>query len=129
MQVINHTKGVVLADSAEVADTWCSRLRGLMGRKLLPGGCCLVIHPCNSMHTCFMRFNIDVLFVSREGRVVRLLENMPPFRFSPIVRGGRYVIELPAGLISSSGTCIDDTVFFGNYAGNALFVVETIKRG
>ncbi len=110
MNVTNHTKGLVLANMAEVAGTWPSRLRGLLFRDSLPEGRCLILDPCNSVHTCFMKFHIDVIFVSQAGTVIHLIENMPPFRFSSIVRGSRYVIELPAHTIEFTGTSLNDRV-------------------
>lgn len=97
-----------MADRVQVARTWRSRLKGLLFKSCLPENHCLVLQPCNSIHTCFMRFNIDVLFVNGAGTVVYLWENMPPFRFSPVVREARFVIELPAHTISSTGTCLND---------------------
>lgn len=108
--IMNHTKNVVLAAETEIAATWFRRMRGLMFRDVLPESCCLVIIPCNSIHTCFMRFNIDVLFADKTGTVVYLLENMPPFRFSPVVRGARYVVELPAHTIARTGTSLLDRI-------------------
>ncbi len=110
MTVMNHTKNAVLADQAEIASTWFGRLRGLMFRAGLPDRNCLVIIPCNAIHTCFMKFNIDVLFADETGTVVYLLENMPPFRFSPIVRGAKYVVELPAHTVAHTGTSLRDRI-------------------
>ena len=108
MRIINRTKAAVLADNVEVAETWVTRLCGLMFRDRLQEKHCLILKPCNSIHTCFMRFNIDVLFVGDEGEILYLLENMPPFRFSPIVRKARFIIELPAHTISLTGTSLGD---------------------
>ncbi len=108
MKVVNQTRGMVLADRVQTAKTWRSRLRGLLLRDCLPEGHCLVLEPCNSVHTCFMKFNIDVLFVDSRGTVVYLLANLPPFRFSPVVRNAEYVIELPADTIRSTGTAVND---------------------
>ena len=110
MPVINYTRGIRIADRAEMAGTWLSRLRGLMFRQGLPAGKCLVLSPCNSVHTCFMKFSIDVLFISRVGKVVHMLEDVPPFRFSPVVWEARSVIELPAQTIRFTGTSLNDLV-------------------
>lgn len=110
MPVINYTRGVRLADNAEIAGSWFSRLKGLMFREELPAGQSLVLSPCNSIHTCFMKFNIDVLFLNKTGKVIYMLQDIPPFRFSPLVRGAGLVIELPARTISSTGTSLEDLV-------------------
>ena len=107
-QVINCTRNVILADRVEVAGTWLRRLKGLLGRNGLPGGHCLIIVPCKSVHTHFMKFNIDVLFADSSGRVVHMIENMPPFRFGPVVKNAFIVVELPAQTIADTGTSLSD---------------------
>lgn len=84
---------------AAVADTALRRLRGLLGRDALAEGDGLMIDPCSSIHTCFMRFPIDVLFIDRDGRVVRAVERLVPFRFVSGGRGARRTVELPSGTI------------------------------
>jgi len=82
-----------------------------MFRSNLPTGTGLVIDPCSSIHTFWMRFPIDVLYVDREGMVLRADRAMRPWRFGPLfVRHGRYVIELPAGTIEQSQTTQGDRV-------------------
>ncbi len=122
---MNRTRGIVVADTVEIAGTWLKRLQGLLFKDRLPEKHCLILNPCNSVHTCFMRFNIDVLFIGNAGEVVYLLENMPSFRFSPIIRKARFVLELPAHTISSTGTSLGDRMsFFGIFAGNSSRYVE-----
>jgi uncharacterized membrane protein (UPF0127 family) len=100
----------MLADQGELARSFWSRGRGLMGRRALPQGYALVIYPEWSIHTFFMRIPIDVLFVGRDHRVVGLREAMPPnLPFAGVSpRRGHYVIELPAGVISATATQIGD---------------------
>lgn len=108
MQVINLTRNVVLADRVEVAKTWLSRLQGLLLRPGLAWKQGLILIPCNSVHTCFMKFNIDILFVDEQGKIVHLIEDVAPFKFLPVVRQARYVIELPANTVNLSGTAVND---------------------
>ena len=89
--------GTVIADHVEVADTIWSRFMGLMFRRELPTGHGLAIRPCNSIHMFFMRFALDVVFVDGEGRVLRILDSIRPWRASSLVRGAKAAIELPAG--------------------------------
>ena len=110
LRILNQTRDRLLADQGELADSFLSRGRGLMGREILPRGYALVIFPEWSIHTFFMRVAIDVLFVSRDHRVVGLREAMPPNRpFAGVAPWrGRYVIEMPAGVIGATGTAVGD---------------------
>jgi uncharacterized membrane protein (UPF0127 family) len=72
-------------------------------------GQAMVIDPCTSIHMFFMRIPLDVLYVDREDRVVRVQEHIRPWRVGPLyTRGARYVIELPSGAIAASGTQVGD---------------------
>ena len=112
-RVQNVTRGVVVARDAEIADTLWTRFRGLMARspESFPPGSGLLIDPCSSIHMFFMRFPIDVLYLNREDRVVRVQPNIKPWRVGPLrTRGARYVIELPAGTIERTGTRVGDVI-------------------
>ncbi|MDQ6846267.1 MAG: DUF192 domain-containing protein [Candidatus Dormibacteraeota bacterium] len=95
--------GTVVAERVEMADTLWSRFMGLMFRNELPAGHGLAIRPCNSIHMFFMRFALDVVFVDGDGRVVRVLDSIRPWRASSLVRGAKAAIELPAGTAARSG--------------------------
>lgn len=104
MHLVNLTNGTVLADHIEVASNFKKRLKGLIGRLGLNQGEAFILLPCNSIHTCFMNFSIDVLFVDKEAVVLQSLENMRPFRFSPVISRSYMVVELPSGHIAATGT-------------------------
>ena len=110
IQILNQTRGQVLASQGELARSFAARGRGLMGRTSLPAGYALIIYPEWSIHTFFMRVPIDVLFVDRADRVVGLRRAMPPSRpFAGVAPWrGRYVVEMPAGVIDATGTAIGD---------------------
>jgi uncharacterized membrane protein (UPF0127 family) len=88
-----------------------SRRRGLLGRDTFPPGAAVVIAPCQAIHTFFMRFPIDVLFVSREGRVVKVRHALAAGRISGALRAYA-VIELPAGTVGQVTTNPGDLVGF-----------------
>lgn len=90
---------IVLAEQVEQAFSLMKRMKGLMGRPFLPVGAGLLLKPCPQIHTCFMRFAIDVLFLDKQGKVVHIIENMPPWRFSPIVARAAQTLELPSGVL------------------------------
>jgi hypothetical protein len=104
--IVNQTQGSVLAERCELAHTFWKRFLGLMGRTPLDPGTGLIIYPEWSIHTFFMRFPIDVLFLDRHDTIVGLREAMPPNRPFAGVRGARYVIELPPGQIAATQTQI-----------------------
>ena len=84
-----------------------SRRKGLLGRDSLESGVALVIAPTNAIHTWFMRFPIDVAFITRDGRIVKAAHRLPAWRMSMALRGYA-VIELPAGALASSDTVVGD---------------------
>ena len=112
MRIINETRGTTLADQAEVARSFWKRLVGLMGRRELPSGAALIIEPNTSVHTFWMRFPIDVIFVDRQNVVVGLRAAMPPNRPYAGARRAYRTIELPAGVIAQTGTQRDDHLRF-----------------
>ncbi len=95
-----------------VAPTFWAKGRGLLGRGSLPPGEGLFIAPCNSIHSFFMQFRFDAVFVDREWRVVHLIKGMPAFRVSRIVRRAHGVVELPEGMIEATGTGLGDDLSF-----------------
>lgn len=103
VSVLNRTRGRLLGDAIERADTSKARRVGLLKRSGLGKGEGLWILPCEGIHTFFMRFDIDVLFLDKHKRVVKTVERMRPWRMSLRLRG-RSVLELPAGVIAETGT-------------------------
>ncbi len=112
MAIVNVTRSTTLPRHADVADSFWSRGKGLIGR----GGALedhgLVICPCNAIHTCFLSFPIDVLYLDRQSRVLRILPALQPWRIGPIVWRGKTVIELPAGTAAQTGTMIGDIITY-----------------
>jgi uncharacterized protein len=84
---------------AKVADRPLARMIGLLGRSRLEPGDGLVIAPCHTIHTWFMRFPIDVLFVDEHNVVVGAIESLAPFRFASGRPRARTTIELPSGTL------------------------------
>jgi uncharacterized membrane protein (UPF0127 family) len=110
--IMNLTRGTTIAERAELARTFAARGQGLMGRASFTLGEGLVIDPEWSIHMFFMRFPIDVLFVSRENLVVGLRRALPPWApFAGVAPWrGRYVVELPVGAIDASHTELGDLI-------------------
>lgn len=89
--------GLVIADKAEKAVTFKTRLLGLIPRRSLAPGEALWLEPCTGIHTCFMSFAIDAVFLDRDLRVLRVERDMRPWRLSAFEDGARGVLELPSG--------------------------------
>ena len=111
-RAINQTRNITLAEHVESAHSLWKRMKGLLGIKELPSGHGIWIHPCRSIHTFFMHFSIDALFISKSGHVVKIFENFPPFRVTPIILEAFGVLELPAGEIQKYMTKPGDHLVF-----------------
>lgn len=93
---VRDASGASICERCHVADTPLRRMRGLLGRRDLPAGEGVLLRPAGSIHTFFMRFPVDVVFLDRDGRVLRVVESLPPWR-AAAVRGARAALELRAG--------------------------------
>jgi uncharacterized protein len=93
---LRRENGDVVVDQCVVADSPVSRLKGLLGRSELRPGEGLLLRPASAIHTCFMRFPIDAVFLDGTLRVLRISDQLHPWRAASR-RGARAVLELPAG--------------------------------
>jgi uncharacterized membrane protein (UPF0127 family) len=94
--------GTVVCEHCLLAESMFTRLRGLLGRKGLAEGEGLLLRPASSIHTAFMRFAIDAVFIDRENRIVKVAAELRPWRMAAC-RGSRAVLELPAGEAARRG--------------------------
>ena len=101
MKIYNSTQNNLIADEVKVAKTFIKKTFGLILRNDISEADGLIIKPCNSIHTFFMRFPIDVLFVDRKNKIIALHENVKPWRILPIHFNSSYVIEIKSGQISA----------------------------
>ena len=97
-RLVNKITGKVLATRLTIADTFWSRLVGLQFRRALEAGDALLLVPCNSVHTCFVRFPLDVIFLDRNGSILAIRRNLRPWRMALGPRKGHAVIEFVAGV-------------------------------
>jgi uncharacterized protein len=109
-RVTNETRAAELAARSRAATTVFTRFMGLMGRESLLDGEGLIIRPCNSIHSFFMRFPFDAVFVDGDDRAVHLVHEMRGRRGTRLVRGAKYVVELPAGTLGRTETQLGDRI-------------------
>lgn len=87
----------ILSDNILVADNPVTRVIGLMFKKKLVGADGLLLEPCNSIHTFFMRYSLDIVYLSKTNQVVKIIRNLKPWRMTWIYFQARKTLELPAG--------------------------------
>ncbi len=87
----------ILATNIIIADTAWSRLMGFMFKTIPQDYDGLLIDPCRSIHTFFMRFSLDVVFLSNKGLVVKIIRDLKPWRLTWIYLKADQVLELPTG--------------------------------
>ncbi|MDD3012330.1 MAG: DUF192 domain-containing protein [Candidatus Gastranaerophilales bacterium] len=112
MKVINTSNQKIVANKVKVANNTISRFIGLLNRSNLNEGEGLQIIPCNSIHSFFMRFNFDAIFLDKSNKVKFLMKNMTPCKVSPLVFTAHSVLELPAETIERFEINIDDALEF-----------------
>ncbi len=107
-RILNVSKGTTLAEQAQVARSYWSRLIGLTGRRALDEGEGLLLSPCSSVQCFLMRFPIDVIFIDQEAQVVKVVPSLRPLRVSLGGRGAWAALEVPVGTAARSGTVAGD---------------------
>lgn len=105
--VLNLTKERVVCERGFVANRALPRMRGLLGRSHLPEGEGLLLEPAYAIHTAFMRFPIDVVFLDSHMRVMKVVDSLPPWRTAGAHQAFS-VLELSAGAASRRGVAVGD---------------------
>jgi uncharacterized protein len=106
-RIVLSDRSITVCERCVVADRMRSRMKGLLGRRQLPPGEGILITPAPSIHTFFMRFPIDVVFLGRDLEVIDLVYSLGPWRTASR-RGARAVLELAAGQAADRGVRIGD---------------------
>jgi len=111
MKAVLVSDGKELAADVTIALSLPARMRGLLGRSSLSAGEGLLIRPCKGIHTFFMKFPIDVVFLDRDNRILALNHSLPPYRITRIYPRAVSVLELPAGTLGKSVAVGDKMIF------------------
>ena len=111
--VRNTTRGTIVATRAKLASSYVDRFFGLMGRKGVPEGGGILLTKSSSIHSWFMRFRFDAIYLDSDGRVVKVVHAMRPWWFSFGGKGAKDTLELAAGAAAASATEAGDQLEFG----------------
>jgi uncharacterized protein len=108
--LVNQRTDEALAERVELAVTRADRRKGLLGRDAFEASSALIIAPCFSIHTMFMRFDIDAVFVDDDGRAVKVIRKLVPWRIAadPTAHA---VVEMPAGSLDQMDVAIGDRLY------------------
>ena len=106
---LSQRDGRVVCERCLVAARPLRRMRGLLGRRDLPRGEGILLRPAASIHTFFMRFPIDAVFLDRDDVVVGIERQVHPWRVAAR-KGARAVLELPAGESERRGLAVGDAL-------------------
>ena len=112
MKAHNASNTKELSRNVDVADKLFKRMKGLLGKRDMEEGDALWIKQCNSIHTFFMRFPIDVIFLDKNNKVIAIRENLQPNRLTRLYSRAVSVLELPAGTIEATATVVGDRIEF-----------------
>jgi uncharacterized membrane protein (UPF0127 family) len=128
MRIANRTRNTLLGTRVMRAASFFSRLRGFIGRpEPMPGEGILLVG-CNAIHTWWMSFALDVLFLDERGRVLDLVRSLPPRRGMTRARGASYVLEVPVGTIDSSQTEVGDELSWSDSLPYNISILSSQER-
>lgn len=112
MAIFNLNTGRILAWDVREARSFGKRLNGLMFTSRFPSGCALHLTPCHSIHTFFMKFPIDVVYLDMKREIVGIEHRLPPGTMGKRFKHAVSVIELPAGVVEQTETKVGQAVSF-----------------
>lgn len=115
-RVLNQTRGNVVCEQTEIAGNPFTRMRGLLGRAGMAQSSGMLFRGESSIHSAFMRFEFDAVFMDRELRVVKLAERIKPWRALG-AKGASNILELGGGEISRLGIAVGDQLAVADEAG------------
>lgn len=112
--LMSKTKNQELVKNLEIASKMFSRMKGLLGTQSLPENSALWIHQCNSIHTFFMNYAIDCVFLDKNMKVVSLVDEVGPWRITLPKWTADSVVELPAGQIKKLKIELGEELYVGH---------------
>jgi uncharacterized protein len=119
LSLVNQRTDEALASHVEVAVTRSARRKGLLGRDGLGTSSALILAPCAAIHTMFMRFDIDAVFVDDDGRAVKVVRNLVPWRIAATA-SARAVVEFRAGTLRDDNVTVGDRLYLRAASGDRV---------
>lgn len=119
MVLINKTNDSIISKNMKVADSYFKRLKGLMFTKEFPEENSLQLIPCNQIHTFFMKYMIDALYLDKNNNIIFIDENLKPGKVGKRIKKALSVIELPSGNVKKFNIKIGDLIIIENFIKGA----------
>jgi uncharacterized protein len=110
LALVNDRTRTPIATDVELAETRATRRRGLLGRDRLEPTSAMMLTPCAAVHTAFMRFPIDVVFLDRDGFAVKLVSDLRPWRLAGAAKA-HSVVEMAAGSLRRHAVAVGDRLY------------------
>jgi len=128
LSLVNQRTDEALAERVEVAVTRGDRRKGLLGRSEFESSSALILAPCAAIHTMFMRFDIDAVFVDDDGRAVKVVQGLTPWRIA-VQPFAHAVVELPAGSLRERSVDVGDRLYLVDASGTRVGLSASDLRG
>ncbi len=125
--ITNVSKNTVLAEEGKVARGFWARTKGLIGRKYMGRGEALIFYRCTSVHTFFMKFPIDVVFLDKQMRLIKAYKSFFPCKISRMVLNSYVAIEFCAGTLDRTHTEVGDILNIES-KGNGNLSNDSFKK-
>lgn len=114
MKILIKRNGIIVADTIERAGSLSSQLKGLIGRRKFENGSAMIFPGCKQVHTFFMQFPIDILFINKDRKVIKIIENLDPGKITGYVKDSSDIIELPSHTVFDCRIVIGDELVYEN---------------
>jgi len=108
LKIINTRNNKIIGTNIILGNNIFLRFIGLIGKKELKDGEGLLLIPCNSIHMMFMKIPLDIIFLDKEDKIIHIIENIKPWRISPIIFKAKSVLELPINSVKNFDLQIND---------------------
>lgn len=128
IRVVNQTRGTLLGSQVRMADDMPARVRGFLFRPPPAPGEGILLSPCRAVHMYGVRFSLDVVFISEQGRVVATYRDLGPWRRSSMHGSALHALELPAGTIRASETVVGDVLSWTTATDDSEVVERSSRR-